>query len=75
MINKYFIKVETGMNKKDVIDGPVYAHNGSDEVVGKITDYNSRNGFMKIELIQSIDYKNLIKAGIPLSNIVFNNKA
>jgi hypothetical protein len=75
MINKYFVKVEAGMKKKDVVDGPVYAHNGSDEVVGRISDYNPRNGFMKIELIHSIDYKSLVKAGIPLSNIIFNNIA
>ena len=75
MINKYFVKVETGMKKKDVIDGPVYSHNGSDEVVGKIIDYNPKNGFIKIELLHSIDYKNLVGAGIPLSNIIFNSNA
>lgn len=75
MVSKYFIKVEPGMNKAEVIDGPVYSAPDSGEVVGKITDYNPRNGYMKIELQTPMDYKILVKGGVPLSNIIFNNRA
>lgn len=75
MIKEYFIKVEPGMNKKDLIDGPVYSSPDSNEVVGTISEYNPRNGFMKIKLYVSMNYKDLVKGGVPLSNIVFNNKA
>jgi len=75
MINKYFVKTDPGLLKRDVVDGPVYSAYDSNEVVGKVTDYNPKNGFMKIELIVAIDYKTLVKAGIPLNNIIFNNRA
>ena len=73
MVNKYFVKVETGMKKIDVIDGPVYG-NSPDDIVGKITWYNPKNGFMKIELISDVDYKSLIRIGIKLEHIIFSNK-
>ena len=75
MVDKYFIKVEKGMIKNDVIGGPVYENNVSQEVIGLITDYNKTTGFIKIELTKLIDYKCLVKGGIPLCNIIFNNKA
>ena len=75
MIKKYYVKVEKGMLKKDVIGGPVYSNNSSDEIIGRIIDYNSRNGFMKIEMMMPVDYKELLKIGIPLSSIIFNNIA
>ena len=75
MINQYFVQVEKGMKKKEVVDGPVYSSNTSNEVVGKIIDYYPRNGFMKIEMLQSVDYKELLKIGIPLKNIIFKNRA
>jgi len=74
MVNKYFVKVETGMKKIDVIDGPVYG-SSPDDIVGKITGYNPKNGFMKIELISDVDYQSLVKIGIPLNHIIFNNLA
>lgn len=75
MINRYFVQVEKGMKKKDVVDGPVYSNNTSDEVVGKIIDYIPKSGMMKIEMMVPVDYKELIKIGIPLKNIIFNNRA
>jgi len=75
MVNKYFVQVETGMKKGDVIGGPIYGNEASNEVVGRITDYIPKTGFIKIELLQAMDYKNLIKFGIPLSSIIFNNRA
>lgn len=75
MINKYFVKTDQGLLRSDIIDGPVYSAYDSNEVVGKVTDYNPRNGFMKIELVVAINYKILVKAGIPLNNIIFKNKA
>jgi len=74
-VNKYFIKVETGMIKNDVIGGPVYEGNSHDNIVGRICDYNPKNGMMKIELIEHVDYHGLLRNGIPLNHIVFNNKA
>lgn len=75
MINKYFIQVETGMVKTDVVGGPVYENNNSNDVVGRIIDYDPETGFMKIELIVDINYTVLTKIGIPISSIIFNNKA
>lgn len=75
MVNQYFVKVEAGMKKKDVVGGLVYSNNNSDEVVGRICDYIPKTGFIKIDLMEPLDYMALIKYGIPLSNIIFNNKA
>ena len=75
MVREYFVKVEIGMNKNDVVNGPVYSHDGSNDVVGRIATYNPKTGFMKIELIHPIDYKVLVRGGIPLSNIIFESKA
>jgi hypothetical protein len=75
MVNKYFVTVETGMERKNVVDGPVFDSNGSDKIVGRISAYNPDNGSMLIELIEDVDYKGLLKIGIPLDNIIFNNFA
>jgi hypothetical protein len=75
MVNKYFVKVETGLTKRELVGGPVHASNESSEVIGRVDDYNPKTGFMKIELMKKVDYKNLIRIGIPLSNIIFNNRA
>lgn len=74
-VNKYFVKVEKGMDKDHVIDGPVYLGNSHDDEIGRIIDYNPKNGIIKIELNDAVDYKYLLSSGVPLKHIIFNNRA
>lgn len=73
--NKYFIQAEVGMDPANVIGGPVFNSNDSEEVVGRILDYIPNIGMLKIELITPMHYKNLIKAGVPINQIIFNYTA
>lgn len=73
LVDKYFVFTDKGLKPSDIIGDPVYESNSSVAPIGKIISYNKKNGLIKIELSEKTDYKNLIKVGIPLNHIIFNN--
>ena len=73
LVDKYFVFTDKGLNSADIVGDPVYENPSSSFPIGKIISYNKKNGLMKIELTEKTDYKNLIKAGVPLNYIIFNN--
>lgn len=75
MVREYFLQVGEALDKKTVVGGPVYAANGSGEKIGSIVDYIPDNGFARIKIFYDVDYRDLVRGGIPLENIVFNGKA
>jgi hypothetical protein len=75
MVKKYFVHVGAGLRRADVIDGHVYSVDNPYEVVGRMVEYDDKSGIVKVELMQPIYYKSLMKVGVPLENIIFNNTA
>lgn len=74
-VDTYFVKAETGMDPNFVIGGPVYTGENNDIEIGKIVDYDKKKGYLKIRLHETLDYRSLIKSGIPIQNIVFKYTA
>jgi hypothetical protein len=74
MTQRYFTRIEKGLRKELVVDGPVHMSSGdSDEVIGKIEWYNVKTGFIRVKLFNSVFYKQLIQHGIEKKHIVFND--
>ena len=74
-VSQYYLQVGTGLDRNIVNGGPVYSANGSGEEIGKIAEYIPDNGFARIQLYFDVNYKELVRSGIPLEHIVFKNVA
>lgn len=72
MTNRYFAKIEKGLKKENVVNGPVHSSSEGDYEVGRIEWYNSKNGYIRVKLHQPVYYKHLLNHGIEQKNIIFN---
>jgi len=73
MTDMYFAKIEKGLSKDIVIQGPVtMSSEESDEVIGHIDWYNAKTGHIRVKLFKKVYYKQLVEHGVRRKDIVFN---
>lgn len=72
-VEEYFLQIEPQLEESAMIGGPVVTPDHKE--IGKIRGYNSDTGFARIKLFNTISYKDLIVAGIPLEHIIFKGEA
>lgn len=74
-VTEYFLQIDKGLDKKIVEGGPVFSIQNSKERIGVILKYFPNNGFVQVCLNEAVSYTDLMQSGIPLSHIIFQNKA
>lgn len=74
MTDRYFARIEKGLDQDMVIQGPVtMSSEQSDEVVGHIEWYNAKTGHIRVKLFKKVYYKHLVEHGVNKKDIVFNH--